>query len=428
MSNRALAALAVSTCAMLAGSLASAHPLGNASTNHFVGLRIEPDEIAIHYVVDMAEISAFQEIVAATDGGASTLSEHDRQAYLTRATTRYLAGLRVTVDGNPIELRLVDASIETPSGVGGRPTLRVTSDVVGTIGSLRARARFAFEDTNHPGRAGWHEMVVTAGPGITVFDSNAFENGVSDELRHYPTDPLDAPLDERTAQWSAIAGPLPVGASPAARRGSAPSAATAVHTRRRDTLTSPDLPTATLWLNVVLAFVLGGLQSLACPGAAVPRAGSRDSAAAVVIHGTRAAVTALSALMPVAVITLIIATYVLPARWHLVAGAVASMLIGVLGLGLLLRRVGFVTPTKVRDSAAILATLAAVAVHHVVLGCWLLAAFGTGLLAAAMATATVERYRTPAAARRAALAHAWIVLGVGLALSVRALDVLSLPI
>jgi nickel/cobalt transporter (NicO) family protein len=41
---------------------ADAHPLGNFTINHYAGLQVAPDGVGIDYVLDMAEIPAFQEI------------------------------------------------------------------------------------------------------------------------------------------------------------------------------------------------------------------------------------------------------------------------------------------------------------------------------------------------------------------------------
>ena len=46
-----------------------AHPLGNFTINHYSGIHVSPDEIRVDYVIDMAEIPAFQEMEAIdTDG------------------------------------------------------------------------------------------------------------------------------------------------------------------------------------------------------------------------------------------------------------------------------------------------------------------------------------------------------------------------
>ena len=41
---------------------AFAHPLGNFTVNHYAGLQVSHDKITIDYVMDLAEIPAFQEI------------------------------------------------------------------------------------------------------------------------------------------------------------------------------------------------------------------------------------------------------------------------------------------------------------------------------------------------------------------------------
>ena len=46
-------------------SVASAHPLGNFTINHFARLEVGTERISIHYVVDMAEIPTFQTLQAA---------------------------------------------------------------------------------------------------------------------------------------------------------------------------------------------------------------------------------------------------------------------------------------------------------------------------------------------------------------------------
>jgi nickel/cobalt transporter (NicO) family protein len=39
-----------------------AHPLGNFSISHYTGIQIAQDSIELRYVLDMAEIPAFQEL------------------------------------------------------------------------------------------------------------------------------------------------------------------------------------------------------------------------------------------------------------------------------------------------------------------------------------------------------------------------------
>jgi hypothetical protein len=73
---RRLVTLAALTLGLMivAPSAAHAHPLGNFSVNRYSGLQVLPGQIRVEYVIDMAEIPAFQELPAIdadADGSAS---------------------------------------------------------------------------------------------------------------------------------------------------------------------------------------------------------------------------------------------------------------------------------------------------------------------------------------------------------------------
>ena len=58
---------------------AAAHPLGNFTINRYSGVEIDPNRISILYVVDMAEIPAFQEIRQIdTDADGKIDADEDR--------------------------------------------------------------------------------------------------------------------------------------------------------------------------------------------------------------------------------------------------------------------------------------------------------------------------------------------------------------
>jgi hypothetical protein len=50
------------TVTHLLAPVAAAHPLGNFTVNQYVGLHVTRETVVIDYVLDMAEIPAFQEI------------------------------------------------------------------------------------------------------------------------------------------------------------------------------------------------------------------------------------------------------------------------------------------------------------------------------------------------------------------------------
>ena len=81
--------------ALLLGSPAAAHPLGNFTTNQYAGLRVTAAGVDIDYVLDLAELPAYQarrtEIDTDRDG-VSTPAEND--AYATRTCSAAAAAGR----------------------------------------------------------------------------------------------------------------------------------------------------------------------------------------------------------------------------------------------------------------------------------------------------------------------------------------------
>ena len=73
---------------------AFAHPLGNFTINHYAGIRVSRDKIAVDFVLDMAEIPAFQEIAAFEQDFAEGITAIER-----RMGTLYVANVK----GLPVE-------------------------------------------------------------------------------------------------------------------------------------------------------------------------------------------------------------------------------------------------------------------------------------------------------------------------------------
>jgi len=73
MTRSLLVAITSAVLAAAAGSVASAHPLGNFTINHYAGVTVRPDSVIVDYVIDMAEITAFQETTAIDRDGDGVL-------------------------------------------------------------------------------------------------------------------------------------------------------------------------------------------------------------------------------------------------------------------------------------------------------------------------------------------------------------------
>jgi ABC-type nickel/cobalt efflux system permease component RcnA len=183
--KRALVAVAVVVLGWLAlgAAPASAHPLGNFTTNTYAGLVVRPDGLVVDYVVDLAEVPTLQ----ARGGGAPTCEQ-------------VAGGLEVAVDGRDAPLRVARSDLTHPPGEGGLATLRLECRLEAAVDVGRAEVRL--RDGNLTGRVGWHE-VTAVGDGVTLVDTDVPERSVSRRLTDYPS---QAPLDQRTASVSARPG------------------------------------------------------------------------------------------------------------------------------------------------------------------------------------------------------------------------------
>ena len=115
---------------------ASAHPLGNFSVNRYSAIEVSGNRIYVHYVLDLAEIPTFQE------------RKRVRRAGFVAEIGR---GLKLTLDGRPAALQLVDSKRELRPGAGGLETLRFAA----VYETPATGTRLAYRDTNFASRLGW---------------------------------------------------------------------------------------------------------------------------------------------------------------------------------------------------------------------------------------------------------------------------------
>jgi nickel/cobalt exporter len=243
---------------------ADAHPLGNFTVNQYSGLRISPDGVAVDYVVDMAELPAFQarnqEIDANRDG---TIAPAESAAFATSRCAGFASSFALKASGRTVALRSSAARISFPPGAGGLVTLRLECSLAGHV-AVRGSTPISFAAEGYPGRIGWREMTA-AGDRMTL-DGHVPRTSASRKLTAYPEDLLTSPLDVRSVSVTARPG------GPAAGAASQVSALP-VATRGVDALTRsftdfagrPKL-TLTLGLLAILVSVLLGAVHALAPG------------------------------------------------------------------------------------------------------------------------------------------------------------------
>ncbi|HEY9895363.1 MAG TPA: sulfite exporter TauE/SafE family protein [Candidatus Sericytochromatia bacterium] len=235
---------------------AAAHPLGNFTINHYAGLQIARDGVAIDYVLDMAEIPAFQE--------RTKIDTPDRQAdYSVVKCQDIKSDLTLRLNQHALPLALLKSTVEFPPGVGGLATLRLTCGFQAAIALAGSDQQLEFDDQSYSQRLGWREITVTTD---VPLQGEVTASSITQRLTDYPTALLSSPLNQRQIAFAVnpsqtIAQPLtPLPPKPANAFSQALSG------RRNDAFTnlilSEELNFSTILVALAVAFVWGGLHAL----------------------------------------------------------------------------------------------------------------------------------------------------------------------
>ena len=177
---------------VLATVTLSAHPMGNFSVNHYSRLYVRGGGVEINYVLDLAEIPAFQLL------GQWQIDWKDQASLTVKSRLQageWMANLMVMQDGRRLPLHLTSVTATATEGAGGMPTLRIQMDA----NAPAQRGEVTYEDRNYQGRAGWKEVVVGQKAG-----------DLSGGLTHYPSDPAITPPQDLTARinWLPLSAPV----------------------------------------------------------------------------------------------------------------------------------------------------------------------------------------------------------------------------
>jgi ABC-type nickel/cobalt efflux system permease component RcnA len=335
MRRRLLATLAALVLALTFGGTAAAHPLGNFTVNQYSRVEAGRDLVRVRYIVDMAEIPAFQERAQIDADGDGAVSDAEAQRYLADRAPSLAAGLRLDVNGTPVALHEVDRRIAFPPGQGGLNTLRITIDFEAPVSADGYTV--SYQVSNYDERLGWREIVVRAGDGAALRESSAPADDQSSELTAYPQETLTTPLDVRTATFTVTPGGGSALASGIAEH------VPAVASDTLSALVSPrELTPMTMATALLLALMLGAGHALT-PGhgktiVAAYLVGARGTALHAVVLGLVTTVTHTAGVFILGFATLLLSRYVLPEQIYPWLELVSGALVVALGVGLLRSR------------------------------------------------------------------------------------------
>jgi ABC-type nickel/cobalt efflux system permease component RcnA len=322
--------------AMLSAALATAHPMGNFSVNHYARLEPGPRGVAIRYVMDLAEIPTFEMF-------QQWGPDADPQKKALDQAREWAANLEITANGKRVPARVVRAQIALAEGAGNMQVARITADL--QVDALAGT--FTYEDRNYQGRSGWKEIV---GPGGRDRSSG---------LTAYPQDPLVAPPQELKSAftWTAPAAPavrtLETAATPTPHTVSAPPVATPlVQAPASGQVVKGDYLSRLLhrdeigWqltlIGMAVAFGLGAMHAMS-PGhgktiVAAYLVGSRGTFKHAVFLGAMVTFTHTVSVFLLGFVTLFLSKYVLPEKLFPILGAISGLSIVWVGTMLFFRR------------------------------------------------------------------------------------------
>ena len=172
-----------------------------------------------------------------------------------------------------------------------------------------------------------------------MFDSTAFGNGVTDELKAYPEDRLAAPLNERAVEFHLPVAPCR-GARPLVTRDG--RSAAPARDRFAELIAVPDLTTGVALLGLLVAAALGGLHAFS-PGhgktvVGAYLVGSRGTAKHALFLGLTVTATHTSSVFALGLVTLFASQYVLPEKLFPALSLASGAIILTLGLSLFVAR------------------------------------------------------------------------------------------
>jgi ABC-type nickel/cobalt efflux system permease component RcnA len=324
---------------VLAGTagLASAHPLGNYTVNRALAVTVAPAQVAILYVLDMAEIPAFSEIAAVDLDGDGAVSAGESSEYASTRCELIGAAIRLQLDDTLQPLRAArEPELTFPDGAGGLRTLRLVCHLSANL--AEPASRIAVTDPIDDGHVGWREVTISAAAGVRLNESTVPAASGSALLTAYPADLLQTPPDVRRAEARLTLDGTASGAVGATAGASlvAPTAGDPLSALLEGELSPP-----IVLLGLVVAAGLGAAHALS-PGhgkalVAAYLIGSRGTARQAMALGLTVAATHTAGVLVLGALVLIAGELFLP---ELVIGwltIVSGGLMAVLGAGLLWR-------------------------------------------------------------------------------------------
>ncbi len=323
---------------------ADAHPLGNFTINHYAGVQVAPDSVGIDYVLDMAEIPAFQEINHLDINRDRQAEPVETVQYPDQKCQEVNSHLELLIDKQPLALSLIESTVEFPPGVGGLSTLRLSCNFQGTMELVGANQLIEFEDQFYPQRLGWREITVAANDVPIQGDFTSLS--ITNRLRDYPTELLSSPLDQRRIDFKLNPSLTSSEQAPPPSVKSSSRLDNALTGRSNDVFTSlitqENHNFLTILIALAIAFLWGGLHALS-PGhgktiVGAYLVGSRSNAQHALFLGLIMTITHTAGIFALGLVTLGTSQFILTEQLYPWLSVISGVLVTVIGLNLFISR------------------------------------------------------------------------------------------
>lgn len=319
---------------------AFAHPLGNFTINHFAGLEVSRTQITLDFVIDMAEIPAFQEIAVIDANGNGQADAPESEAYHAQKCVSLQPELDLRANNISVTPTLGSSSVEFPPGAGGLPTLRLTCKFSAALEDTGGMHSLTFVDGTYAQRPGWREIVAAA-DGLRL-EGEYTSTSVSNRLTSYPQDLLSTPLDQRELRLGIDTSPASARDPSAAAAPAVPSLSRARSDKFTELVTLRDLTPVTVLFALLVSFVWGALHALT-PGhgktiVGAYLVGSRGTMKHALYLGLTTTITHTLGVFALGLLTLSAAKYIVPERLYPWMGLLSGLLVVGIGASLLASR------------------------------------------------------------------------------------------
>jgi nickel/cobalt exporter len=322
---------------LLMPTAALAHPLGNFTVNQYSRLVIDGARVQLLYIVDMAEIPAFQEMARIDTNHDQSVSDAERARYLAHEAGALRGNLHLLVGGAALPLEPEAQQLEFPQGQGGLRTMRLTLRFMAALPHAPGAQAATYRDDNFADRIGWREIVVQAGANAQILESSAPAQDVSQELRNYPRDLLQSPLQQSSATFRfqlQTGEPLQTSAVQTSARQSSITNAQSPD-QLAALIAAPALSWTALLAALLTAFALGAAHALS-PGhgktiVAAYLVGARGTTRHALFLGLTTTITHTAGVFALGLITLFVSAFVLPEHIYPWLGVASGVLVFSIG-------------------------------------------------------------------------------------------------